>query len=71
MANLASTQTGMDIVAALRKRLETTGHLLNDSQLHTLMLDVMNTINTDAANATSHAATELANHPVRPFQKEV
>ena len=71
MANLGSTATGLDIVAALRKRLETTGHILTDSQLHTLMLDVMNVINTDSANATSHASTELAAHPVRPFAKEV
>lgn len=71
MANLGTTQTAIDIVAALRKRLETEGHLLTDSQLHTLMLDVMVTINTDAANVLAHATTEIANHPQRPFAKEV
>ncbi len=71
MANLATTQTGLDILAALRKRLETGGHTLTDSQYHTLMIDVMNVINTDSANATTHAATEIVAHPVRPFVKEV
>ena len=70
MANLASTQTGMDIVAALRKRLETTGHILSDSQYHTLMIDIMAVINTDSANATTHATSEIAAHPVRPFTKD-
>ena len=71
MANLGSTATGQDIVAALRKRLETQGHLLTDSQLHTLMLDVMGVITTDTANTLAHAISEIASHPARPFVKEV
>lgn len=71
MANLASTPTGLDIVAALRKRLSTQGFQLTDSQLHTLMVDVMVVINTDSVNATSNATSEIAAHPQRPFAKEV
>jgi len=71
MANLGSTATAQDIVATLRKRLETQGHLLTDAQLHTLMLDVMVTITADAGNVLAHAASEVAGHPQRPFQKEV
>lgn len=63
MANLASTQTGLDIAAATRKRMETNGLLMSDSQIHTLMVDIMVVINTDAASVVAHALTEITAHP--------
>ncbi len=71
MANLGGSATAQDLVAALRKRLETQGHLLTDSQLHTLMLDVMAVVNADSGNVLAHATSEIASHPQRPFAKEV
>lgn len=71
MANLASTQTGLDIIAALRKRLETNGHLLTDSQYTTLLVDIMTVINADSANVLAHALAEAAANRQRPFAKEV
>lgn len=67
----ASTATGQDIFAAIKKRVQTQGFGFNDNQILTLTIDIMNVINTDAANATAHAATEISKNPVRPFIRPV
>lgn len=71
MANLASTATGLDIIAALRKRLEGNGHLLSDSEYTTLLIDIMTIINTDSGNVLAHATSEVGSNKQRPFQKGV
>lgn len=70
MADLGTTATGRDIVAALRKRLSTAGHVLSDVQYLILMLDIMKVVQTDSANAVTDAGTELGNNPQRPFHKD-
>lgn len=67
----AFTATGQDIFAALTKRLAVQSHLLSDREILTLTVDVMNVINTDAANVVAHAATEIATNKVRPFVRSV
>lgn len=67
----ASTQTGQDLFAAIQKRLNVQGHFPSDREILTLVVDVMNVINTDSANAVSHAATEIGKNPVRQFQRGV
>lgn len=62
-----STGTAVDIFNALQKRLQTQGHALLDSEILTLTIDVMNTINNDSANALAHAAAEITRNVVRPF----
>lgn len=66
-----STATGVDMFNALKKRLSTQGFLFTDSQILTLVVDIMNVCNTDNANIVSHCATEIGKNPVRPFTREV
>ena len=61
------TATTRDIAAAIRKRTVNQGIFMTNDQIHTLAVDIMNVINTDAANATANAATEIASNIVRPF----
>ncbi len=61
------TGTGKDVRAAILKRLTGNGYFLTDNQLDTLSIDVMDVVNTDSANAISHATNELASNPKRKF----
>jgi hypothetical protein len=66
-----STATGVDMFNALKKRLSTQGFFFTDGQILTLVCDIMNVCNTDAANIVSHCGTEIAKNPPRPFVREV
>jgi hypothetical protein len=61
------TATATDVFNAIQKRVANQGHAFTDIQIQTLTIDIMNVVNTDAANATTHAATEIAISPVRKF----
>jgi len=65
------TATANDIKAAVKKRLSTQAHFLTEGQLDTLVVDIMNVINTDSASAVSHAATESTQNPARVFLRHV
>lgn len=66
-----TTATGVDVFNTLKKRLSTQGYSFTDSQVLTLVVDIMDICNTDNANIVAHSATEISKNPVRPFRREV
>jgi hypothetical protein len=62
-----STQFGVDVYNAIKKRTQSQGAKLEPEQIQTLALDIMATVNSDSSFAISQALTEIANNPQRPF----
>lgn len=63
-----TTGFGVDLFTAAKKRLNSQGFFPSDSQIQTLLVDLMNVCITDSGTVSSHSTTELSNNPIRPFK---